>query len=183
MKQKKILLGITGGIAIYKVCDLIRLLHKDGHLVSAILTEGARKFVQPLLFQALTENRTYYDLFTENNPFDIPIHIGLAQNNDILVVIPATANIIAEVYAGLCSSLLTSTILTFTNDILFIPAMNTNMYKNKITQRNIDGLKSLGYHFLEPDKGDLVCKTKGEGRLPDVQKIKNFIYKFIRTQD
>ncbi len=179
MKQKNILLGVTGGIAIYKVCDLIRLLQKDGHLVSVILTEGARKFVQPLLFETLTQNRTYYDLFTENNPFDVPIHIGLAQNNDIIVIIPATANIIAQIYVGLCSSLLTSTILTFTNDVLFIPAMNTNMYKNKITQRNIRALKALGYHFLKPDKGILVCKTEGEGHLPAVEKIKDFIYKFI----
>lgn len=179
MKHKNILLGVTGGIAVYKVCDLIRLLQKDGHVISVILTEGARKFIQPLLFQTLTENRTYYDLFTENNPFDVPIHIGLSNKNDIIVIIPATANIIAQIYAGLSNTLLTSTVLSFTKDVLFIPAMNAHMYKNKITQRNIIGLKKIGYHFLEPEKGILICKTVGEGHLPDLEKIKQFIYRFI----
>lgn len=178
-KSKNILLGVTGGVAIYKVCDLIRLLQKDNHKVSVIMTESARKFINPLLFQTLTENRTYYDLFTENNPFDIPIHIGLANNHDIMVIIPATANIIAEIYAGLCSSLLTLTVLSFTGKVLFVPAMNTNMYKNKITRRNIAGLKKLGYHFLEPEEGVLVCKTIGEGHLPDIEKIRQSIYKLL----
>ncbi len=177
--KKKILLGITGGISIYKICDLIRTLKKDKHYVSVVLSEGALKFVKPLIFQTLTENKTYWDLFTENNPFDIPIHIGLAESNDIMVIVPATANIIAKIYAGIADSLLTSIVLAFTKDILFVPAMNTNMYKNKITQRNIKELMRIGYQFLEPEVGELACKTKGEGHLPDIEKIKNFIYKFL----
>ncbi|MFN7181060.1 MAG: flavoprotein [Planctomycetota bacterium] len=179
MKSSKILLGVTGGISVYKVCDLIRVLKKDGHQVSVILSEGALKFIKPLVFQTLTENKTYWDLFSENNPFEIPIHIGLAEGNDIMVIVPATANTIAKIYSGIADSLLTSTVLAFTKDVLFVPAMNTNMYKNKITQRNINELKNIGYHFLEPEIGELACKIIGEGHLPDIDKIKNFIYKFL----
>lgn len=169
LEGKKILVGITGGIAAYKVCELIRMYKRAGAEVKTVVTKNALEFVTKLTLQTLTNEKVY------DNNFDTsdysPEHISLCDWADIFVLAPATANTIAKIANGICDNLLTSLVSACVKPILIAPAMNCNMYSNPITQENISKLKNLGYNFVSPETGFLACGTEGVGRLADLKTI------------
>lgn len=163
-------LGVSGGIAAYKAVEVMRLLQKSGCEVSVAMTKHATEFVQPLTFRALTDNHVIVDDYDPSNPDPIA-HINFSQQIDLLLIVPATANIIAKFANGLADDFLSSTYLASNAPVLIAPAMNTTMWENPATQRNIEQLKKDGVHFVEPVAGELACKTVGTGKLEDVENI------------
>ena len=167
--QKTILLGITGGIAAYKICELIRMYKKNGFNVKVITTKNALNFVTELTLATLSDNQVY----TDN--FDIkeykPEHISLSDDGDIMVIAPASANTISKIADGICDNLLTSVVCAFNKPIIIAPAMNTNMWQNPFIQSNINKLRQHNYHILDPESGALACGTEGQGRLCSLDKI------------
>ncbi len=178
LADKNIIVGITGGIAAYKVPDLISKLVKAGADVHVIMTESAIKFVTPLTFQVISGNTVATDMFEPLRDWKVR-HVSLADRANLLVVVPATANIIGKVCAGIADDMLSTTIMATKSPILFVPAMNVHMYENPIVQANIAKLKSHGYNFLEPATGRLACGYEGKGRLPDLDFIFNGIYNLL----
>lgn len=170
MKNKTIILGIGGGIAAYKSCELTRLLIKERAKVHVILTEAAKQFVTPLTLQTLSQNPVHTDLFDLKQEETIN-HIALADQADLLIIAPATADLIAKAAHGLANDLLTNVLLATRAPILFCPSMNVNMWEHKATQTNVQSLKKLGYLVLDPAKGELACGWEGMGRLLEPQKI------------
>jgi len=166
----KIILGITGGIAAYKTPDLVRLLVKDGHTVHVVMTKGAEQFVTPLTLQTLSKNPVHTDLFDLTQEHTIG-HIQLADMADVVLVAPATANVMAKVAHGICDDLLTTLICATRARVTFAPAMNCHMWENKVTQRNVGLLKELGYQIIPPASGELACGYTGEGRLPELEVL------------
>lgn len=167
--NKNVLIGITGGIAAYKICELIRLYKKQGANVKVIATENALNFVTKLTLQTLSQNPVAVKQF-EVEEFK-PEHISLADEADIFVIAPASANTISKLATGICDNLLTSVACAFKNPIIIAPAMNCNMWENKIIQENLNRLKELGYYILEPEEGFLACGYNGSGRLCSIEKI------------
>ena len=163
-------LGVTGGIAAYKAVEVMRLLQKSGCEVSVAMTRHAREFVQPLTFRALTDKHVIVDDYDPENPDPIA-HINFSQNIDLLLVVPATANIIAKFANGVADDFLSSTYLATTAPVLIAPAMNTTMWDQPATKRNVSRLRKDGVHFVEPIAGELACKTVGTGKLEDVENI------------
>jgi phosphopantothenoylcysteine decarboxylase/phosphopantothenate--cysteine ligase, prokaryotic len=163
-KRKKIVLGVSGGIAAYKTYQLVSDLIKKDYHVDVIMTKNALEFINALTFETLTKQRVMTDTFDAQDSSDIP-HIRLAKEADLFIIAPATANIIAKMAVGIADDMLTSTILPATCPILVAPAMNTYMYNNPITQRNIQTLKEFGYDFIEPEVGLLACGDSGIGKL------------------
>jgi len=182
LKNKNILIGICGGIAAYKVCELIRFLKKAEANVKVIMTKNAQRFITPLTVQTLSQNRVYLDTFESEHSYDIE-HISLTTWADILVVAPATANIIGKFANGIADDLLTTTFLAFNKPILVVPAMNSNMFENKIVQANIEKLKQVGINVLEPEAGFLACGVYGKGRYPENQKIIIEIERLLEKKD
>jgi len=170
MSKFRIGLGVSGGIAAYKAVEVMRLLQKSGCEVSVAMTRHATEFVQPLTFRALTDKHVIVDDYDPANPDPIA-HINFSQNIDLLLVVPATANIIAKFANGVADDLLSSTYLACTAPVMIAPAMNTTMWEQAATQRNIEQLKADGVHFVEPIAGELACKTVGTGKLEDVENI------------
>ncbi|PLX80955.1 MAG: bifunctional phosphopantothenoylcysteine decarboxylase/phosphopantothenate--cysteine ligase CoaBC [Desulfuromonas sp.] len=170
LQGKRIVLGISGGIAAYKGVELLRLLVKAGAEVHVIMTRNAQEFVTPLTFQTLSGNPVHTDLFNLYQEQEIG-HISLADRADLLVIAPATANLVGKIAGGIADDLLTTTIMATKAPVLFAPAMNVNMWENPIYQRNQQTLTDLGYHFLAPVRGELACGWEGEGKLPDPQRI------------
>jgi phosphopantothenoylcysteine decarboxylase / phosphopantothenate---cysteine ligase len=167
---KTILLGVSGGIAAYKAAELVRLLVKDGASVHVVMTTNAQRFIAPLTFQALTGNPVGTDLF--NLEYESQIgHIHLARAADLVILAPATANLIAKMAAGIADDYLTTILLATTAPILVCPAMNGKMYEHRITQRNLASLRKFDYHILEPEVGELACKEEGAGRLVELSVI------------
>ena len=146
--KKNILLGVTGGIAAYKALEIVSMLVKKDINVDVIMTENATKFVTPLSFQSLSQNMVTCDMFSEPKAFEIQ-HISLATKADLLLVAPATANIIGKVANGVADDMLSTTIMATKAKVIFAPAMNTNMYENPIVQNNIRKLKAFGYEFIK----------------------------------
>lgn len=167
-KMKKVLLGVTGGIAAYKAIDLASKLIKQGYSVKTILTQDAMRFVSPLNFEAITHNNCHHSLWEDAEP--IP-HITLSDWADIIVVAPATANTIAKTASGIADNLLSSTILAFDKSILWIPAMNIKMYHNPATLANLNTLEERGHFVLEPEHGMLACGYEGKGKYPPNDEI------------
>lgn len=167
--QKHILIGITGGIAAYKVCDLIRLLKKDGFTIDVIMTKNATEFITPLTIQTLTNNPVYTDLFTLIQESKIG-HISLADRADLIVIVPATANFLGKIASGIADDLLTTTVLASNAKMLIVPSMNTNMWNHPFVQENVKKLEKL-YSIMQPAEGLLACGVYGSGRLPDVEDI------------
>ena len=163
-------LGVTGGIAAYKAIEVLRLLQKADCEVRVAMTKHATEFIQPLTFRALTESYVLVDDYDENNPDPIA-HINFSQEIDLLLIVPATANIMAKFANGIADDFLSSTYLASNAPVLVAPAMNTTMWNHPATQRNIDKLKSDGVYFVEPVSGELACKTVGTGKLEDVENI------------
>ncbi|MBP3915395.1 MULTISPECIES: bifunctional phosphopantothenoylcysteine decarboxylase/phosphopantothenate--cysteine ligase CoaBC [unclassified Clostridium] len=169
--SKCVVIGVTGGIAVYKALDVISALRKKDIEVHVIMTESASKFVNPLTFQSISQNMVVTDMFAEPKAWEIQ-HISLAQKADLMLIAPATANIIGKVANGISDDMLSTTIMAASKaKVIFAPAMNTNMYQNKIVQNNIKKLKDFGYEFIEPASGRLACGDVGVGKLADVNTI------------
>lgn len=168
LQGRKILLGVSGGIAAYKACTLCRLLVKLGASVHVIMTPAATKLVGKTTFEALSGHPVGVDIFSEANRIS---HISLARDADLMVIAPATANTIAKITSGLADNLLSATFLAATCPILVAPAMNVNMYRNKATQANLKTLKDRGIYVINPGVGDLACGVSAEGRLPEPEEI------------
>jgi len=169
-KNKNIILGVTASIAIYKACDLVRRLIERGFLVTVVMTREAEELISPVVFQSLSGNKVHSGLFGQSDEWEIG-HISLAEKADLVLIAPATANIIGKVSSGICDDLLSCIVSATNAQVLFCPAMNENMYKNRITQGNIKKLKSFGYKFEEPKQGRLACGRVGVGCLADVEDI------------
>jgi phosphopantothenoylcysteine decarboxylase/phosphopantothenate--cysteine ligase len=170
MKGKKIVLGVTGGIAAYKTAELAREFIKRGASVHVIMTKNATEFIAPLTFQTLTGNPVYVDTFQLTGEWEIG-HVSLAESAQIVVVAPATANVIGKIAGGIADDLLTTTVMTTRSPVLICPAMNVNMYANSIVRENMEKLAARGYHFVEAGYGELACKTEGYGRLAALEDI------------
>ena len=171
--RKNIILGITAGVAIYKSCSLARALIKQGHLVKVVMTPNAAKLISPILFESLTGEKVYVEMFQAQREYSIE-HIGLAKWADLVLVVPASANTIAKLANGICDNLLTTLILALAKKtpVIIACAMNTNMWDNPITQRNLTLLKkTVNYKIINPAKGDLACGDKGQGALAALEDI------------
>lgn len=169
-RKKNIILGVTASIAIYKACDIVRRLTSEGFSVTVVMTGEAEELIRPLVFQSLSGNRVYRGLFDEPDNWEVE-HVSLARKADLVLIAPATANIIAKIACGICDDLLTCVVCATKAPVLICPAMHENMYKNKITQENIKRLKSFGYRLIEPKVGRLVCGAVGIGCLAEVETI------------
>lgn len=170
MQKKCIIVGVTGGIAAFKACSLVSHLVKQGHEVHVLMTKGATEFVSPLTFQTLAKTRVILDMFSADYEPDVH-HISLAEKADVFVVAPATADFIAKAAHGIADDMLTTTFLAATCDKWVVPAMNTHMFENPITQKNIQTLKENGIGVMEPDSGLLACGDVGKGRMPEPDEI------------
>lgn len=178
---KMVGIGITGGIASYKIADLVSKLKKNDLDVIVMMTEAATKFITPLTLKTLSGREVATDLWSESLEWKVQ-HIGIAEQIDLLVIAPATANFIGKMAHGLGDDLLSTIALANTAPVLVVPSMNTNMYENRIVQANIESLRSYGYHILEPDSGELACGVTGKGRLPEVDDIYRKIQKILNPQ-
>lgn len=182
LNGKKIALGVTGGIAVYKAVDLVSRLRKQGAEVRVIMTEHAQEFVTPLTFKEISGNKVAVSMWDSNQEFNVE-HISLANWADAFVVAPATANILAKMANGIADDLLSTTLLAAQAPIIVCPAMNTGMYQNPITQENIAKLEAHGVTVMPPAVGFLACGVTGPGRLPEPQQIVEFIDAFFAKKD
>ncbi len=175
---KTVGIGVTGGIAAYKIADLVSRLKKEDIDVIVIMTEAATKFITPLTFKTLSDREVLVDLWDDSKEWKVQ-HVGAAEQLDLLVIAPATANFIAKVAHGLADDLLSTIVLANTAPLLLVPAMNSNMYKNQAVQDNIKKVKDYGYMVMEPDSGVLACGVTGQGRLPEIDQIYAEIKKLL----
>ncbi|MEA4805952.1 MAG: bifunctional phosphopantothenoylcysteine decarboxylase/phosphopantothenate--cysteine ligase CoaBC [Acetobacterium wieringae] len=178
LKNKTVVLGITGSIAAYKMASVASSLAKMGCDVQVIMTKNAQEFIAPLVFESLTGNKCIVDTFDRNIRYDVA-HISLAKRADLFMVAPASANVIGKINAGIADDMLTTTIMACHCPKLIAPAMNTAMYENPIVQNNLQNLKKLGYQIIAPAVGMLACKDVGAGKLPDEELLINHILREI----
>lgn len=172
--MKNIVLGVTGGIAAYKALEITSRFIKENYNINVIMTKAACEFVTPLSFQSLSRNMVTCDMFETPNSWEIK-HISLASKADIILIAPATADIIGKIANGIADDMLSTTVMASKAPVVFAPAMNCNMYENPIVKENINKLRSLGYLFIEPESGVLACGDIGKGRLADVDNIVSFV--------
>lgn len=165
LKNKTVILGVTGSIAAYKIANLASMLVKQHCDVHVIMTENATNFINPITFETLTSNKCIVDTFDRNFQYNVE-HVALAKKASVMMVAPASANVIGKMAGGLADDMLTTTALAMKNKIIVVPAMNTNMYENQIVQDNMDKLKKYGIKIVEPDYGRLACNDIGKGKLP-----------------
>ncbi|MGB2768932.1 MAG: bifunctional phosphopantothenoylcysteine decarboxylase/phosphopantothenate--cysteine ligase CoaBC [Candidatus Zixiibacteriota bacterium] len=177
LSDKKIIMGITGGIAAYKACEIVRRLKKLGAQVIVVMTENAQKFVTPLTLETLSENEVVTEMFPEKRMVGVR-HVNLAQWADLILIAPATANVVGKIRVGIADDILTTVVISTKSPVMFAPSMNVNMYENPIFGENMEYLKKLGYKFIEPETGDLACGT-GKGRLPEPEIIVGQVVKFL----
>ena len=182
----RVVLGVGGGIAAYKAAELVRALQQHGHQVRVVMTRAAQEFVQPLTFAALTGQKVITDLFAGEDAQDTLSsaveHIGVAQENDILVVAPATADLLAKFAHGIADDFLSTLYLAFTGQVVLAPAMNTAMWEHPATVANLKLLRERGVSIVDPDDGWLACGTVGAGRLPDPAQIADSVDSFARPR-
>lgn len=178
---KKILLGVSGGIAVYKAAALTSKLVQAGAEVKVIMTNSAIEFVSPLTFQALSRNDVFYDTFDEKNS-KVIAHINLADWADLVLVAPATANVIGKLANGIADNMLTTTLLATTSKVWIAPAMNVHMYDHPAVQKNIQTLFEYGYQFIEPSEGFLACGYVGKGRLEEPEKIVSLLTSYFEEK-
>ena len=174
MRGKHIIVAVSAGIAAYKAIEVVSRLHKKGAEVKVVMTQNATHIASPLTFGEISGHPVALDMFEQVHQWDVE-HIALATWADAYVVVPATANVIGKIYAGIADDMLTTTIMATTAPKYLCPAMNTEMYNNPITQRNLEGLRSLGYHIMEPAEGWLACGITGIGRLPEPEAIVDWL--------
>ena len=175
------IVGVTGGIAAYKACDVVSKLKKLNANIHVIMTESACEFVQPMTFQTLSNNFVINDMFKEPKTWEVE-HIELAKRADAFLIVPATANFIGKLAAGIADDMLTTTVMATRAPVIIAPAMNTNMYTNRIVQANIGALQDLGYKFIEPASGRLACGDIGAGKLADVDDIVAYVVDFFEKE-
>lgn len=168
--QKCVLVGVSSSIAAYKSVQLVSDLLKKGYDVEVMMTENATKFITPLTFSSLTKHKTVYEMFEDDIDYDIK-HISLAKKADVLIIAPATANVIAKLANGIADDFLTTTVLASRAPKIIAPAMNTNMYENEITKANLAKLKEMGFIIVEPEYGLLACKDEGKGKLANIKTL------------
>lgn len=182
LRDKLIVLGVTGAISAYKSLELARLLVKAGAEVLPVMTRSAGEFIKPLSLSTLAGNPVVTGLFGEAEP-GVVRHIDVAQNSDLIVVAPATANIIGKAASGIADDILSTILMAAGAPVLIAPSMNTRMWDNPVVAANVDRLRSLGYHFVGPDTGDLACGYKGKGRLAPVEDILDAADMALRVKD
>ena len=178
LKNKNIVIGICGGIACYKACEVVSKLKHLGANIFVIMTQNATQFVAPLTFETLSKHKVCVDMFEKKQNIEVE-HISLAKLADLFLIVPATANIIGKVANGIADDMLSTTIMATSATVVFAPAMNDNMYTNKIVTQNIQKLKSFGYQFIDAQYGNLACGYKGIGKLQDVDKIVEYVKKTL----
>ena len=181
LKNKTVVIGVSGGIAVYKTLDVISRLRKLGVNVNVIMTKSATEFVTPLSFQSLSQNYVVCDMFEDPKTWDVE-HVSLAKRADVFLIAPATANVIGKIANGIADDMLTTTVMATKAKVLIAPAMNTNMYENPILQRNINTLKELGYNFVEPESGRLACGDTGKGKLASPEIIVDEVVKLLSKE-
>jgi len=177
----KVILGITGGIAAYKSLSLIRLFKKAGHEVKVVITKNGLQFVTPLTLETLTQNPICTDFFTRNEPYSVE-HVSLADWADVVVVAPATANIIGKFANGIADDAISTLLLAVKKQVFIAPAMNVNMYENEAVQRNIEQLKKQGCIMIEPTEGDLACGISAKGRMEEPERIFEIVTNFFNQK-
>jgi phosphopantothenoylcysteine decarboxylase/phosphopantothenate--cysteine ligase len=182
LRGKNVILGVTGGIAVYKAVELLRELVKREANIQVVMTKHAMEFVAPLTFQSLSGNRVVHDLFELEWTNEIG-HIALADAADIMVIAPATANIIGKIAHGVADDFLSTLVMALTRPLVLAPAMNTKMWQNPIVQENLDTLKRHGYTWVEPGTGDLACGTHGQGRMAEVCDIVEHMQDLLSVKD
>lgn len=173
-EDKKVLIGVSGGIAAYKTASLVSRLHKAGVEVHVIMTENATEFISPLVFETLSGQRCVVDTFDKNRQFEVE-HVSLAKLADLFMIAPATADVIAKTANGLADDMLTTTFLASNCPKMVVPAMNTQMYLNPVTQDNLKKLKQYGIQVIEPAEGLLACGDTGKGKMPEPEKLYRYI--------
>lgn len=181
LKDKTILIGVSGSIAAYKVATLVSMLKKQEAEVIVTMTENATNFINPITFETLTNNRCLVNTFDRNFEFNTE-HISVAKKADLVVLAPATANLIGKVANGIADDMLTTTIMACKCKKLIAPAMNTNMYENPIVQDNIEKLKCFGYEIIEPNEGVLACGDVGKGKMAEPEEILEYIFREIACE-
>jgi len=181
LKEKKIIVGITGGIAAYKACDIVRRLKKLGAQVVVVMTENAQKFITPLTFETLSGNEVVTEMFPERRFVGVR-HVDLAGWADLILIAPATANIIGKIRSGIADDILTTIVISSKAQVLIAPAMNVNMYENPIFQENLSYLRKLGYRFVEPEVGELASGIVGKGRLAEPETIVGEVVKTLTKE-
>ncbi len=182
LRNKEIIVGICGGIAAYKTAELIRLLSRRGANVHVVMTKNAMQFVTPLTFQTLSGNPVIHEMFELFRGSKIG-HIALSDIADLLVISPATANIIGKIANGIADDFLTTMVMATTVPVFFVPSMNTKMWSSKMVQANLVKLREAGYELMEPASGDLACGTEGKGRLPGIEEIVERIEDIFTPKD
>lgn len=182
LQGKQIVIGVCGGIAAYKVCDLVRMLKKAGAECFCMMTKSAQEFMTPLTLRTLSGQKVVCGMFDQHQEPQVE-HISWAKRADVMVLVPATANIIGKINAGIADDFVTTTVMATKAPVLIAPAMNTNMFENPITQRNIKQLGELGYHFILPEEGFLACGDTGRGRLAETEMIFEEIVRLCTPQD
>jgi len=181
LENKRILVGVTGGIAIYKTLGLLSMLNKAGASTEVIMTEGAKAFVTPMTFQTMSRHRVYDAIFSDEDGF-IP-HIDLSRRNDVLLIAPASADCLAKLAHGLADDLLSATALASTCPIIVSPAMNTVMFNHPATQTNLELLRARGVQIIPPDSGFLACNAFGDGRMPEAESLLRYLEAFFTVKD
>jgi phosphopantothenoylcysteine decarboxylase/phosphopantothenate--cysteine ligase len=182
LKGKKIVLGVTGGIAAYKAAEFVRLLVKGEANVHVVMTQNAQKFVAPLTFQTLSGNPVVTDPFALLEGAEIG-HVALADLAELVVILPATANIIGKIAHGIADDFLSTMVMATKAAVLFVPSMNVNMWENKALQKNIRTLLEMGYHLMEPGEGELACHWYGKGRLPELNEVVEKLEDLLSPKD
>ena len=182
LKGKKVIVGITGGIAAYKAAEFVRLLVKEEVDVHVVMTENAQKFIAPLTFQTLSGNPVVSDPFALLEDATIG-HIALADLAELVVILPATANTIGKIANGIADDFLSTMVMATKAPVLFVPSMNVNMWENKALQKNIQTLLDMGYPLLEPGEGELACHWYGKGRLPELNEVVEKMEDILSTKD
>ena len=178
-KDLNVVVGITGGISAYKACGIVSYLKNEGANVDVIMTKNACNFITPLTLETLSKNKVVVDMF-KNEDYTEVKHISLAKKADLFLIVPASANIIGKLANGIADDMLSTTVIATKAPVIFAPAMNNQMYENKIVQNNIEKLKEYGYKFIEPATGHLACGYEAKGKLPKTEEIIDYVKILIK---
>jgi len=181
LKNKKIILGISGGIAAYKSAEICRGLKRTGAEVIVVMTQAGAKFITPLTMETLSENEVVTELFPEKKMVGTR-HVSLADWCDLILIAPATANVIGKIRSGIADDILTTVVISTKSQVMLAPAMNVKMWENPIAQKNVSELKKLGYRFIEPGVGDLACGDVGRGRMAEPEEIVRQVIELLSKQ-
>ena len=180
-KNKNIVIGISGGIAAYKACEIVNYLRSQGANVDVIMTKNACEFITPLTLETLSGNKVVSDMFERTDYIDVK-HISLAKKADLFLIVPATANIIGKVANGIADDMLSTTIMATKAPVIFAPAMNNGMYENPIVQNNLEKLRLYGYQIIEPTIGHLACGYEAKGKLPNRDEIIDYLKVLVKEK-